>query len=80
MEIVKREVDESPVLMSHISPEILAADDEPAVAELVFDFPFDDSCHFAVLLGLENPLHVRHLFDSRVRYANNFALHLRGHI
>ena len=73
-------MDEGSLLVSDISSEIFTADHEPAVAELVLDLPFDDACHFAVLLGLEDALDVCNFFDGWVGDTDDFALLFGSHV
>ena len=73
-------MDEGALLMGHISSKIFAADGIPSVAKLIFDFPLDDACYFAVFLRLEYALDISDFLDSRVSNADNDAFLFGGHI
>lgn len=66
--------------MCDIGAEVLAADHVPPASKFIIQFPLDDSCHFAVLLGLEDALHVGHLLNGRVGNTDDGALLLGLHV
>jgi hypothetical protein len=63
-----------------VSAEVFAANDVPAAAQLAVQLPLYYACHLAVLLRLEDALHVSHLLDRRVRHADDRALLLGLHV
>lgn len=80
MQVIERKMQEAALLMRHIRPEILAADDIPPSSQLIIDLPLDNPRHLAVLLRLEDALNVRDLLDGRVGDADDRALLLWLHV
>lgn len=61
MQIIEAEMQKGALLMRYICPKIFATDNVPPASKLTVQLALDNSCHLAVFLGLENPLHIRHL-------------------
>jgi hypothetical protein len=68
------------LLMRDIRSEVLAADDIPPASKFIIELMLDDSCHFAVLLGLEDALNICNFLDGGVGNTNDRAFLLRLHI
>jgi hypothetical protein len=71
---------EGSFLVGNIGSKIFATNNVPSASKFIIEFSLDDSGHFAVLLGLEDALHICYFLNGGVRDADDGALLLWLHI
>ena len=80
VQLIKREVNKRAFLMRDISSKILSTDNIPAIPLPSIQLLLDNSCNFAVFLGLGHSRQVSYLLNCRVGNADDIALFLGTHI
>lgn len=80
MQVLKGEMKERSLFVGDIGSEIFAAKNVPSASKFIIEFSLDDSGHFAVLLGLEDALHISDFLNGGVGDAHDGALLLGLHV